>query len=322
MAKSGKQRRRSAARQAGQRVRPVQRPVQSDAGAPRRLVLGGAILALALIVAGAILVARRDDPATDGGPAAIARLDAADIHSLAIDPANADHVYFGSHAGIEESRDGGFTWDDGALRDADAMGLAVSPNAPQTLYATGHDVFVVSRDGGATWEQVSHNLPGTDIHAFAQDPADPQRLFAFVAGNGVLTSADGGTSWTTLGAQPPGGSPTALASNGDVLFAGTADGLWLSRDQGATWSAAPGQPPGGAIALVAPPSDPNLLYAGTPNGLAKSGDGGQTWSLQGPTGTPVLALAVSADAGRVVFVRQDGGVYRSDDGGLTWLPPR
>ncbi len=254
----------------------------------------------------------------------IANLDAPDVHSLLVDPQNPEHVLFGSHAGIQESRDGGFSWVNGGLRDADAMQLAASPKAPETLYATGHDVFQVSRDGGQTWQPLAHNLPGTDIHGFAQNPADPNRLYAFVAGAGTFTSPDAGTTWTPLPTQPPGGGMhLALASSGAALYAATEAGIVASSDHGVTWTPLRTQPNGQAMSLAIPASDPQTIYVGTPHGLAKSTDAGASWTGLGPDDVPVLALAVApTDPQRVLFVSEGAAVYRSDDGGTTWTTPR
>lgn len=249
----------------------------------------------------------------------IATLDSPDFHALLVDPQDPEHVLFGSHAGIQESRDGGFTWEDGELRNVDAMQLISSPEAPETLYATGHDVFQVSRDSGQTWQPVTHNLPGTDIHGFAQDPADPQRLFAFVVGGGVLTSVDGGTNWEPLPTQPSdGGMHIALAASAGSLYAATDMGLMVSRDGSQSWETLPSQPSGQIISLAIPASDSQTLYAGTPSGLAKSTDGGESWTNLGPEGVPVLAIAVTpSDPNRVFLLSDEGAVYRSVDGGLT-----
>ena len=325
MAKTSK--RGPAHRTPRQKSRPSGSSTQAMAKASGRnpVLWGSVLVALVLIVGTIIFFMQRDDGSTkadDSGDRVIATLKTPDVHSLAIDPDDADHVFFGSHAGIMESRDGGFTWTEGALKGADAMTLAVSPKDSQTLYAAGHDVFLVSRDAGQSWHPVQHDLPGTDIHAFAQNPTATKQLVAFVVGNGVFTSIDGGATWSSLTTQPPGGIPIALAANGELLFAATAGGLSLSRDWGETWEELPAQPASGVISLVAPSGDPNLLYAGTSDGVAKSIDGGKTWTALGPKGIPVLALAATADAQRVLFVSQVGGVYRSDDGGSTWRAPQ
>lgn len=257
---------------------------------------------------------------TAGNAQPIATLDSPDFHSLLVDPQDPDHVLFGSHAGVQESHDGGVTWKATALRDVDAMQLSASPKAPETLYATGHDVFQVSHDSGQTWQPVTHDLPGTDIHGFAQDPDEPQRLFAFVVSAGVFTSTDGGTSWEPLPTQPPGGGMhVVLAASGGAIYAGTDTGLMVSRNAGQSWEALPSQPSGQVISLVAPVSEPQTLYVGTPSGLSRSTNGGESWIDLGPDGVPILALAVTPnDPNRIFLLSDEGAVYRSVDGGATW----
>lgn len=288
----------------------------------------GPVCALACVACFAVtawavygVVNGEDDRGANGVPI-IARLTAPDVHSLLIDPSNPDRVLFGSHAGIQESRDGGFTWGDGTLAGTDAMGMSVSAVDPATLYVTGHDVFLVSRDGGQSWRPLEHDLPGTDVHAFAQDPLDPGRLYAFVVGKGIFASSDGGATWTVLPAQPPDGVPLALATNGTDLYAGMNTGLFVSRDYGVSWERVAGEVPAVPISVVAPASDPALLYVGTQAGLTKSTDGGRNWRWIAETGTPVLALATaSGDPLRVIMVSEGGAVARSDDGGSTWRSP-
>lgn len=282
--------------------------------------IGVAAIAIAGLVVWRVMTSAGESADTQAGAGPIATLSAPDVHSLLIDPRDPERIFFGSHAGIQESADGGFTWSDGTLRDADAMQLAVSPASPETIYATGHDVFQVSRDGGRTWQPHAAGLPGTDIHGFAQDPVDPDRLFAFVVGAGLHASGDGGVTWEVLPSQPAGEAMhLALAAHDGVLYAATGSGIVITRDEGATWDALPSQPAGQVISLAAPAGDAQVLYAGTPDGLAKSADGGATWTALGPTGVPVLALAASStDANQVLFVNDTGEVYRSDDGGLSW----
>ena len=276
------------------------------------------VVGLAVLWAVSSVINNREGTAGSAQP--IAALNTPDFHSLLVDPQDPEHLVFGSHSGIHESHDGGFTWEAGALRDTDAMQLSASPNAPATIYATGHDVFQVSRDGGQTWQPLEHNLPGTDIHGFAQDLADPQRLFAFIVGAGVYTSRDGGTTWAPLTAQPPGGSMhVALAANGGSIYAATGAGLMVSRDGGQSWDSVETQPSGQIMSLAIAASDPRTLYAGTPNGLTRSSDGGASWIDLGPDGVVALAVAVTpTDADRVFLLSDQCGIFRSDDAGATW----
>ena len=278
-------------------------------------------LTLALgLVAWWVIASLNNDEAKLEIDAPIATLDAPDFHSLLVDPRDADHILFGSHAGIQESRDGGKTWDQGNLRNVDAMSMATNTNAADTLYVAGHDVFQVSHDAGRTWQSLVHNLPGTDIHSFSQDPIDPKLLYAFVAGAGSFVSKDGGTAWEPLPTQPPGeGMQVVLASGVETLFAATGQGIHVSRNQGATWQLLSAQPTGQVISLAVPANDPQTVYVGSPSGIQLSIDGGATWVALGPEGVPVLAIALTpTNPGQIIFVSNDGDVFRSDDGGATW----
>ena len=308
-------------------VPPVGVPRASQPKQRARPLMFTAIGALAALIVIGVLAGwlrLRDDggDSANDGPQPIAVLDTPDVHSLLINVNNPDHLLFGSHAGLKESQDGGFTWADGTLQGKDAMSMARSLQSPMTIYVTGHDVVEVSRDNGASWQPLEHDLPGTDVHAFAQDSDSPELLYAFVVGYGVFRSENGGVNWVALTKPPPGGTPFALAAAADRVYVATEAGIRISFDRGETWQPLSAQPSGTTLTLALSPTDPGLLYAGTADGLARSTDSGATWIALGPAGIPVLALAVSpTDPQRVTFVTQGGGVYRSDDGGTTWRAP-
>lgn len=282
-----------------------------------RWLLPLAVIALALLGVGTWWVSTRVNDDTDGSSAPIATFITSDFHSLLVDPANADRILFGSHAGIQESQDGGFTWQNGSLRDTDAMQLTVSPGSPQTIYVTGHDVFQISLDSGKTWQPQTHDLPGTDIHGFAQDPSDPRRLYAYVVRFGIFISGDGGASWQAVPTQPSSGG--VLAAGPGVLYTASGPTIMVSRDGGQSWKDLATLASGQVISLAVSPSHPQVLYAGTPTGVMRSNDGGVSWEDLGPTGVPILALTVSSSQPQLVLaVGNDGGLYRSEDGGETW----
>jgi photosystem II stability/assembly factor-like uncharacterized protein len=90
-------------------------------------------------------------------------------------------------------------------------------------------------------------------------------------------------------------------------------------------------PDGGTVdALAIDPVDPRIVYAGTAagEGVFKSLDSGVTWSRSG-TGLPkgfdsgVVALAVNPRRRAVVYAGTAlQGLYKSADGGASWLPVR
>jgi photosystem II stability/assembly factor-like uncharacterized protein len=93
--------------------------------------------------------------------------------------------------------------------------------------------------------------------------------------------------------------------------------------------AAPGRwsrtgPEGGdACALAAAPSRPGLLYAGfTVGGVFRSADRGQTWVFAGRglgKGNTACSLAVDPSAPATVWVGTALGLFKSTDGGASWL---
>ncbi|MBI1749636.1 MAG: hypothetical protein HY234_00420 [Acidobacteria bacterium] len=98
-----------------------------------------------------------------------------------------------------------------------------------------------------------------------------------------------------------------------------------------TWK--PMGPPGGdVLTLAADPSDPQRIYLGTADGhIFGSTDAGETWKLLGRAGSSadgvVTAILVDPRNPKILLAaawsRENnggGGVFRSEDAGVTWRP--
>ncbi len=284
-------------------------------GRSRWIILIAGLVVLLVGAVGAFLLLRGGGPG--GDPVSWSRLGTGDVHSLAFDPADADHLYFGHHGGLLESRDGGRSWQPTPLSGADAMNVRTS--AEGLMQIAGHDVYLESRDGGQTWEPVPNDLPGLDLHAFVTDPGDPARAWAFAAGHGLFETTDTGRHWEQR--QPDSyGALTIFESDGAPVLVGlTQIGIARSDDGGRTWQPL-GTPFGQVASLAASPTG-SVLYAGTTEGLQRSTDGGVTWTT---TGLLNLALTIAIPSGAentVVVVDDETLFYRSSDGGATWPGP-
>jgi photosystem II stability/assembly factor-like uncharacterized protein len=279
------------------------------------LVVGGAALAAVAAVALA-LVMNAGGPSA-GAATAWATLGTRDVHSLAFDPADSQHLFFGHHGGLLETRDGGRSWQPTALRNADAMNVA--PPSGGFFQIAGHNVYMETADGGQTWQDVPNNLPGLDLHAFVADPADPSHAWAFAVGFGLFETTDKGRTWELR--QPGGwGALASFVESGKAVVIGVGStGVSRTDDGGRTWTAL-GQPIG-QVASLAASADGAMIYAGTTTGVGRSTDGGRTW-----TTTPLKTVGVTVavypkDPNVVVVVDDKTRFFRSKDGGASWPGP-
>lgn len=193
------------------------------------------------------------------------------------------------------------------------QGMAIDPNDPSVLYlcVCGFDVsqpvgLYKSVDGGSTWKRVG-NLD-EPVHV-AIDPADSKHLYAVdgVRGNtlGFWISKDGGETWTK-----PDGFVKASADP-----AGTEDLYSLSVE------------PGNFDHVLVSYHSP--WKSATNAGVMESTDGGTTWTAHNPPAGSANGYGMSVffldypghgigDAKTWLFTAQQGGFFRTTDGGASW----
>lgn len=247
-------------------------------------------------------------------------------------PGDPTTYYIGTpEAGVWKTSSAGTTWqpvfDDVHVPSVGA--IAASPSNPEIVYAgtgdpsgwsftPGNGVYRTT-DGGRTWNNIGLETTRY-INAVIVDPHDA---------NVVLVGAIG-----------------AAASGGP---ANSARGVYRTTDGGATWKHVLYLDAyTGVKDMTFDAADPRVVYAafqrGTMgvspaelsklpplgSGIFKSTDGGATWKALAGTGlppaVPSFELAVASGThGQRIYAeaqgtgRDAGGVYRSEDGGNTWV---
>lgn len=203
--------------------------------------------------------------------------------------------------------------------------VIATADAGDPSFVAGHDVLYRSEDGGETFAPLTpSDLPGMDIHAFAQSPADPQAVYAFVVGHGLFASGDGGDTWEARGSlESIPGDVFGLAVVGSdaetLILVGPESGVLRSVDGGRTFAPVYDVPAG---AVAVDEESPDVVWALTATGLARSENAGGSWeitlTLDGVEGQPV-ALAAAGDQVWLV-TEQPRFLYRSGDRGESWEP--
>ncbi|MEZ4849897.1 MAG: glycosyl hydrolase [Bacteroidia bacterium] len=227
--------------------------------------------------------------------------------------------------GVWKTDDAGTTWEnisDGQINVGSIGAISIAPSDQNVVYvgtgsacprgniSPGNGVYK-SENGGRDWVHTGLEKAGL-IGKIIIHPQEPDIAWVAVLGNifgpnperGVYKTMDGGKNWKKVlyidentGAIDLDINP----SNPRILFAG----MWTARRK--PWT---------------------LIDGGEKGGVYTSSDGGETWKLldnglpRGVLGR--VGIAISPMNPQRIWVTQQaaeeeqGGLYRSDDGGKTW----
>ena len=245
--------------------------------------------------------------------------DSEHIAKILVDPANGDHVVvcatghlWDDHdqRGVYKTADGGKTWKRvlaGGNGSSGCALLAQSRQAPQTMYAAMWDF----RRQGWTFRSGG-------------------------PGSGLFKSTDGGDTWTEIKEASAKGLPpkpwgrlaiAAAASKPQVVYANIeaekGRGLYRSDDGGANWTKLDASNymvwrPFYFGNLIVDPQDENKLFKPDLI-LLYSTDGGKTFNVvSGGAHGDFHDVWINPKNPNQVIAGDDGGLWRSEDGGNRW----
>jgi hypothetical protein len=276
------------------------------------------------------------------------------VEDIAIDPADPATILAATDgSGVHRSTNGGDTWElgiggSGALA---TRSLRYAPGSSSELFLGASSLAVFrSSDGGDNFGQSADGISELGLTAIRANPLDPDELAVSFEGQndgGVMSSTDGGASWTVEAAPPTRYSTVGFAPDGTLyavssgpssvapegLYRRAGNGSWesLGPDQGTLFESDLD-----SVAFSASDEDLILLggadfgVAGNEGTIWRSGDGGTSWSKVYEAGAidTVGDLEIVADGTDQQAVagwydvsgENVGGVLRSTDGGATWVP--
>jgi PKD repeat protein len=215
-----------------------------------------------------------------------------------------DHLYIlaATNGGIYRTTNGGEVWSlaiAGNFKD-----IVFKTNNPNTIFAAAGANFYRSTNGGLTFTHITGGLPSGERAVIGVTPDDPEYVY-FLITNGdsfkaLFRSTDAGLTWA-LRSNTPNIMSWGCADNGGGGQA------WYDLD------------------IAVDPNDKNTLFAGGVN-CFRSTDGGQTWQISSHWWGDCGVTAVHADLHALeynplndrLYAGNDGGIYFTDDGGLSW----
>jgi len=189
------------------------------------------------------------------------------IGSLAIDPANPDHLIAGTgegnHCGdcapglgILSSVNGGTTWviqnPGSVFTGAHVAAVAIGPGDSHHMFAATDRGLYVTTNSGTAWAKPtdpSYAPVDGDINAVVVDPSTPSTVYLAGGAATVAKSTNGGVAWspasTGITAPPPGSFPVTVlaiaASSPSTLYASVGTftlpvALYKTTNGGTTWA--------------------------------------------------------------------------------------
>jgi len=249
------------------------------------------------------------------------------VGALAMSPASPTTLYLGAGdffdaegRGFFKTTDGGTTWTAAPISSLGAAtrSYAILPlDANRVLWAT-NDGLRISTDGGASFVAATGGPATGQVWSLQKVTATDLMCSVEVTPSGatngtgsIYYSSNAGGTWTaatlpSLGFTPgritiraAGDGATAYAILEDTTSSSTtvARGVLKTVNKGVTWT------------WLAAPTISGGLFQGT--GPNMSSDGGQGWYNHG--------LAVDPNNPSRIFVGANLALYRSTDGGLSWV---
>jgi photosystem II stability/assembly factor-like uncharacterized protein len=249
-------------------------------------------------------------------------------------PADLRTIYLGSVRALAVYR-GGSLNKLSVPEDANDISLGFGKESQPTVYATSKQGVFVSTDGGATWNKSALPGEGSHVRAVATSLLHPE--VAYVSYNrllldgkhwmGVAKTIDSGKTWTLGWKEGWADEEEGSGIGGNVGVAPkNVQDAWITERFGSSWGENP-------LVIAVADQDANLAYGTDLGRTMVTRDGGKTWAAQyahkvSKDGWASTGLDVTNSYGyhfdpfdmkRQFITYTDIGLFRSEDGGASWV---
>lgn len=262
------------------------------------------------------------------------------IGALAIAPTNPNVIYAATGewtpgwgpgfagAGLFTSTNGGNSWiQHTGLTSRRVAQTLVSPTDANTVYVAGESGFEVSTDAGATWTI----LRTGQISDAVIDPSNENVIYINVRSVGIHKTTDSGTTWTLLTNGSIGSDADWIrldigrtgANGTNFVVAKRSGTIYVTTDGGATWTTLAGDHGGVSYhawcnLIAVAPDDEDILLAGGAGNFERTANGGASWAAISGLHADHHRAIFAPSSTSIVYSCNDGGVYRSEDKGVTF----
>ncbi len=258
-----------------------------------------------------------------------------------------DHDYYGGGTGVWKSVDGGQTFSQTTLTDKLVVDMLMDPNDHNIIVAATNQGIYKTINAGSTWTLKSLNLNFDDLQKKAA--ANSRVLFATTNDTAFFRSNNFGDTWTQIntGINLPSGITNGngcriavTPADTNVIYlgmVGVGGIIYKSTNGGTSFTAikTAGSPyityysdtitdvgqGDYNFAIGVDKTNPNIIYEAA-HCVWKSTDAGATWTLLThwweKVHTDMHQITTSPYNNNKLWNMNDGGVWLSIDGGITW----
>jgi photosystem II stability/assembly factor-like uncharacterized protein len=231
--------------------------------------------------------------------------------------------------------------------------IVIRPDAPNTVFVGMLGGIWKTTNGGTSWVRLNAGVTSVRCMDLIMHPTMYDIMystFGHFSIDGIYKTTNGGTNWNKLTTGLPAAgyqriniamsksSPSTLYAAFDDSATHDTFNIYKSTNDGASWSVLtkPSNPVDGGSHLGAQgwynnciavhPTDPNTVLIGGIN-LYKTTNGGATWTMKTNWYSWLTYQVVHADQHiiaydpsnpAIVYFGNDGGMYKSTDGGETF----